>query len=68
MNELKSPDKPFEISKWAVQEAWERVKANKDAAGMDGMSIKRFEADLHNNLYKVWSASSRAGGVAMSSG
>jgi len=33
VNELKSPDKPFEISKWAVQEAWEKVKANKGAPG-----------------------------------
>ena len=54
MNELKSPDKPFEISKWAVQEAWEKVKANKGAPGVDGVSIEGFEADLHNNLYKVW--------------
>ena len=68
VNELKSPDKPFEISKWAVQEAWEKVKANKGAPGVDGVSIEGFEADLQNNLYKVWSASSRAGGVAMSSG
>jgi hypothetical protein len=29
VNELKSPGKPFEISKWAVMEAWEKVKANK---------------------------------------
>ena len=68
MGELKSPDKPFEISKWAVQEAWEKVKANKGAPGVDGTSIEAFEADLQDNLYKVWSASSRAGGVAMSSG
>ena len=54
VNELKSPDKPFEISKWAVQEAWEKVKANKGAPGVDGVWIEGFEADLHNNLYKVW--------------
>ena len=54
MDELKSPDKPFEISKWAVQEAWEKVKANKGAPGVDGVSIEEFEKDLKNNLYKVW--------------
>jgi retron-type reverse transcriptase len=59
VNELKSPDKPFEISKWAVQEAWEKVKANKGAPGVDGVSIEGFEADLHNNLYKVWLPQSR---------
>jgi RNA-directed DNA polymerase len=51
---LKSPDKPFEISKWAVMEAWEKVKANKGAPGVDGVSIEEFEADLQNSLYKVW--------------
>jgi len=54
MGELKSPDKPFEISKWAVKEAWEKVKANKGAPGVDGVSIEEFEADLQGNLYKVW--------------
>jgi RNA-directed DNA polymerase len=54
MSELKSLGKPFEISKWAVQEAFEKVKANKGAPGVDGVSIEQFEADLQNNLYKVW--------------
>ena len=30
----KLQDKPFEISKWKVWEAFERVKANKGAAGV----------------------------------
>ena len=33
MDELKAPGKPFDISKRAVWEAWEKVKANKGAPG-----------------------------------
>lgn len=47
-------DKPFAISKQLVWEAYKRVKANKGAAGVDGVSIEEFEADLKNNLYKIW--------------
>ena len=47
-------DKPFDISKQLVWEAYERVKANKGAAGVDGQSIAGFEAGLQNNLYKIW--------------
>jgi RNA-directed DNA polymerase len=54
VNELKAPGKPFDISKRTVLEAWEKVKANKGAAGVDGMSIDEFEKDLRNNLYKIW--------------
>jgi hypothetical protein len=49
VDELKSSGKPFEISKWEVQEAYERVKANKGAPGVDGCSIGDFEKDLKNN-------------------
>ena len=54
MGELKSPGKPFEISKRAVWEAWEKVRANKGAPGVDGESIADFEKDLKGNLYKIW--------------
>ena len=54
VDELKAPGKPFDISKRAVWEAWEKVKANKGAPGVDGVSIDEFEKDLKNNLYKVW--------------
>jgi len=46
--------KPFEISKWTVKEAFERVKANKGTYGIDEQSIAEFESDLKNNLYKLW--------------
>jgi RNA-directed DNA polymerase len=42
------------ISKPMVWEAWRRVRANEGAPGVDGQAIEEFEADLRNNLYKVW--------------
>jgi RNA-directed DNA polymerase len=46
--------KPFKIPKREVWEAFKSVKANRGAAGVDGQSIAEFEADLENNLYKLW--------------
>ncbi len=60
MSELKSSGKPFEISKAEVWQAWEKVKANKGAPGVDGCSVEDFEADLKNNLSRV---SGLCGGV-----
>jgi RNA-directed DNA polymerase len=54
MGELKPPGKPFDISKWEVQDAWEKVKANKGAPGVDGVTLAKFEKDLKGNLYKIW--------------
>ncbi|MEU2744589.1 group II intron reverse transcriptase/maturase [Streptomyces sp. NPDC007095] len=54
MDALKSSSKPFDISKWRVWEAWEKVKANKGSPGVDACSIEDFEKDLQSNLYKVW--------------
>ena len=65
MDELKSPGKPFDISKRAVWEAYQKVKANKGAPGVDEVSIEEFEKDLKNNLFKIWSASSRTEGAAV---
>lgn len=46
--------KSYEISKQVVLKAFQRVKANKGAAGIDDESLEAFEANLKNNLYKIW--------------
>jgi RNA-directed DNA polymerase len=52
--ELAGAVKPFGIAKRVVWEAYRQVKANRGAAGIDGESIEMFEANLKDNLYKVW--------------
>jgi len=51
VDRLKSPGKPFDISKRAVWEAWEKVKANRGAPGADGVTLGEFESDLKDNRY-----------------
>jgi len=46
--------KAFEISNKLIWEAYQRVKSNGGAAGVDRESIEKFEAGLRNNLYKLW--------------
>jgi RNA-directed DNA polymerase len=50
----RTQDKPYDISKWVVVEAYERVKANKGAVGVDEESIAEFEANRDRNLYRIW--------------
>jgi RNA-directed DNA polymerase len=47
-------DKPFDIPKRVVWEAFEKVRANRGAAGVDEVSLRDFEVDLKDNLYKLW--------------
>jgi RNA-directed DNA polymerase len=51
---LTSSGKSFDISKRLVMEAWEKVRANQGAPGVDAVGIEEFEADLQGNLYKIW--------------
>jgi RNA-directed DNA polymerase len=51
---MRTTDKPFKIDKRLVYEAYKAVKSNAGAAGVDGKTIEQFEADLRNNLYKLW--------------
>ena len=46
--------KSWSIPKRFIWEAYKRVKANRGAAGVDDQSIEEFDADLKNNLYKLW--------------
>jgi group II intron reverse transcriptase/maturase len=50
----RSGSKSYQISKHLVFEAYLRVKGNKGAAGVDGVSIEQFEVDLRGNLYRLW--------------
>lgn len=46
--------KPFVIPKRVVWEAYQRVKANRGAAGVDAVSIADFDGDRDRNLYRIW--------------
>ena len=46
--------KSFEIRKRLVFEAWEKVRANSGAPGVDAVSIDDFAAKEVDNLYKLW--------------
>lgn len=50
MNSAKS----FGIAKHVVLEAYRRVKANRGAAGIDNETIEMFDANLKENLYRIW--------------
>ena len=42
--------KPFEIGKRLIVEAWEKVRVNQGAPGVDAVSIGLFEEQLKDNL------------------
>ena len=46
--------KSFIISKQLVMECYRKVKANRGASGIDGMTLHDFDKNLKNNLYKIW--------------
>lgn len=46
--------KPFDIPKSLVFLAYKRVKENRGGAGIDNLTIEKFDQDLSKNLYKLW--------------
>src|SRR6201998_4970863 len=54
MTSTDTTNKPFQIDKRRVYEAYKAVKSNGGAAGVDRQTIEQFEADLKSNLYKIW--------------
>jgi RNA-directed DNA polymerase len=46
--------KSFEISKRLVFEAWEKVRANNGAPGVDAVGIAEFAERERDNLYLLW--------------
>ncbi len=54
MSKPRPNDKSFAIPRQLVWGAWRQVKANKGAPGVDGQALDEFEADLRDNLYKIW--------------
>ena len=49
---LKQKSQP--ITKRQVWEAYKKVRANKGSAGVDRVSLKDYEVNLEDNLYKLW--------------
>jgi group II intron reverse transcriptase/maturase len=49
-----SSGKSFDIPKTLIWEAYQKVKANKGAAGVDEQSLADFAREEKKNLYKVW--------------
>src|SRR5258708_11863746 len=46
--------KPYSIAKRTVWEAYQQVKGNRGAAGIDDETIEMYEQNLSKNLYKLW--------------
>jgi retron-type reverse transcriptase len=49
-----STTKPYTIPKRLVWEAYQRVKANRGASGIDEQTLEEFDKELSKNLYKLW--------------
>jgi retron-type reverse transcriptase len=46
--------KSFEIDKRLMVQAWEKVRADNGAPGVDAVSIGRFQEYWQDNMYRLW--------------
>lgn len=49
-----SKTKPFSISRRMVSMAYQKVKSNKGAGGVDGVSLETFHCEYRDHLYRLW--------------
>ena len=49
-----SEAKAFSISRRLVSLAYQKVRSNKGAGGVDGVSLETFEAGYKDHLYRLW--------------
>lgn len=54
MEGSKGTGKSFDIPKSLIVAAWEKVRANRGAPGVDGVGIAGFQSAERDNLYKLW--------------
>ena len=51
---FETKSKPIPITKEMVWQAYRKVKSNRGSAGVDEISLKKFDENLSKNLYKLW--------------
>jgi group II intron reverse transcriptase/maturase len=54
INLFETKSRAVAITKQMVKAAYRKVKANQGSAGVDKESLEEYQADLLNNLYKLW--------------
>ncbi len=51
---FETKSKPVPITKDMVRTAYRKVRSNKGSAGVDEVSLEKFNENLYKNLYKIW--------------